>query len=178
MRRRDVFRLLPISLWANAPVFAAPPPNDPLELVAKVVEQTFPDVPHITPQTLAARLTEAPGTLVILDVRAPAEFAVSQIPGAIWVDPGAKSTAGIVAAAGSLEGKTVVAYCSIGLRSARLLVRLGQALQDRGAVAHFNLRGGVFQWRNEQRQLVAGTLPTQRIHPYSVSWQHFLSQAP
>lgn len=180
MHRRNWLMVVTGLLVSAARVFAETPtsPERALEHVAHVIEHSFPDVAHLTQQALADLLEATDKTVVLLDVRSSDEFAISRIPGAIRIDPSAKSTSGIVSAVGSLEGKTIVAYCSIGLRSSRLLVRIGQAMTDRGAVQLYNLRGGVFQWRNEQRPLSAGPAPTRRIHPYSVGWRQYLSDEP
>ena len=98
--------------------------------------------------------------------------------GAVAVAPEARSAGQIARTAGGLEGRIVVAYCSIGLRSSRLLVRVGQALREQGATGVYNLGGGVFRWRNERRPLVGPGGPTRAIHPHSVLWRQFLAGDP
>jgi rhodanese-related sulfurtransferase len=139
----------------------------------------FGDVSHLTTADLERLMATAPERLVLLDVRAAEEFALSRITGAVHVDPAARSAAEVARRVGGLEGKVVIAYCAIGLRSARLLVRIGQALKEQGASELYNLEGGVFRWRNEQRRLVdeAGG-DTRRIHPYSTLWRQFLVDPP
>jgi rhodanese-related sulfurtransferase len=150
-----------------------------LSLVETKIAQSFADITHITPAALTERLAQRRANIVLVDVRAPAEAAVSRLAGAVQADPEARSTHAIVAAAGDLSGKTLVAYCSIGLRSARLLTRISGSLRDRGAVELLNLSGGLFRWRNERRPLVTPDgKPTIAIHPYSTLWRQFLLDDP
>ncbi len=179
MHRRACFGVVSVLIAALTQAHASVPltPQDALEEVSGVVDASFQDVSHLPPEEVARRLM-TDNRVVLLDVRSAEEFAISHIPGAIRVDPLAKNTIGIIAVVGSLEGKVVVAYCSIGLRSSRLLVRIGQALKDKGATGLHNMRGGVFQWRNEKRPLIVNSVPTLRIHPYSMGWRQYLADDP
>lgn len=149
-----------------------------LDVVETQVRSAFGDIKHIHANTLAALLRVASDRVVLLDVRTADEFALSHMAGAIRVDPDARRTSEIVRLAGPLDGKIVVAYCSIGLRSSRLLVRLNQALREKGAVELANLSGGLFRWRNEQRPLVNATGQTAAIHPNNALWRQFLVDDP
>ena len=64
------------------------------------------------------------------------------------------------------EGATVVAYCSVGYRSARLAA----ALRDRGLADVHNLEGSIFRWANEDRPLFRGDTPVRRVHPFDETW--------
>jgi rhodanese-related sulfurtransferase len=185
-RRRTVSLLLATGTASGIPLGVEPAhaqavrSSKALSIVEAKIAQSFADIAHITPAALAEQLAHNSASIVIVDVRAPAEAAVSRLAGAVQVDPEARSTHAIVAAAaGDLSGKTLVAYCSIGLRSARLLTRINGSLRDRGAVDLLNLSGGLFRWRNERRPLVtpAGTTTT-AIHPYSPLWRQFLLDDP
>lgn len=125
------------------------------EIVTRSIASAFPEVPTISAEALAASLP-AP---VLLDVRAPEEFATSHLPGAIHAAPG-----------GPLpdlpRDTTIVVYCSVGYRSARL----AQRLSDAGYTDVRNLEGSIFRWANEGRPLVHAGQPTTRVHPYSRWW--------
>ena len=138
------------------------------------LRRLFPELHQIRPDDVDRLMRATPHQVVVLDVRTAVEFEVSHIAGAIQVDPGVRRTRDIALSAGGLEGKIVIAYCSIGLRSARVLVRLNQALRDRGVIALYNLEGGIFRWRNEQRGLVNAVGPTREIDPYNALWRPFL----
>ena len=149
-----------------------------LETVEAHVRKTFTSVRHMSPEALAALLAASSDRIVLLDVRTAEEFAVSRLQGAIHVAPDAGNAAEIAAQAGGLKDKIVIAYCSVGVRSSRLLARLGQRLQDQGAAELHNLSGGAFRWRNEQRSLVAAGGQTRNIHPYNVVWRQLLVDPP
>jgi rhodanese-related sulfurtransferase len=149
-----------------------------LAAVEGQVEGAFADVAHIRPPGLGVLLDALGDRVVLVDVRTQEEFARSHLPGAVRVSPEARGTAELVAAVGSLEGKVVVFYCSIGLRSSRLMVRIGQALREKGAAQLYNLSGGIFRWRNEHRPLVAEGSPTNAIHAYNPLWRQFLIDDP
>ncbi len=93
---------------------------------------------------LADRQRPAP---VLLDVRTPAEWEVSHLPGARRVDPqaNAKTAAGDLA-----KDAPIVTYCAVGYRSGAMAHRLRAA----GYTQVQNLEGSIFQWANEHRPLV------------------------
>ena len=149
-----------------------------LEVVEAQARSAFEDVEHTSTRSLEALLRVAPDRVVLLDVRGADEFAVSRLAGAVQVAPDTRSAAEIVKLTGDLNGKSVVAYCSICRRSSRLLVRIGQALRESGASELYNLAGGRFRWRNEQLPLVGPDGPTCAIHPNNVLWRQFLIDDP
>ncbi len=149
-----------------------------LEAVEAQVRAAFPDIQHLAPEALVALLAASSDRIVLLDVRTAEEYAVSRLHGAIHAAPDGDNAAEIATRAGGLEDKIVIAYCSVGLRSSRLLVRLGQGLKVRGATELHNLSGGAFRWRNEQRSLVAAGGQTRNIHPYNVVWRQLLVDPP
>lgn len=149
-----------------------------LDAVEQQVAKAFPDIRHITPQELASRLADPAQRIILLDVRSADEFAVSRIAGAVRIAPDERRADAIVQAAGAIEGKFVVAYCAIGLRSSRVLVRVGQMLKERGATGIANVSGGLFRWRNERRPMVDVAGPTTAIHPHNVLWRQLLIEAP
>ena len=90
--------------------------------------------------------------VILLDVRAEEEFAVSHLRGAVWVAPSADGAALLEALEQggfdpqrSAPADRIVAYCSLGYRSSQLCQRM-QALPgvDQARVA--NLEGSIFQW--------------------------------
>ena len=113
--------------------------------------------------------------VVVFDVREPEEFAVSHMEHAIRVSPEISSDEFEAAYGSKIQGKTVVFYCSVGRRSSYLAERLDDLLGDVGAVASYNLVGGLFQWRNEDRPLVGQSgIATDAIHPYDDHWGRFI----
>ncbi len=142
-------------------------PSD-LPKVEARVRQEFSDVTQILPDDFAAMKNKR--SPLIIDVREPAEFAVSHIDGAVRVDPNAPADAFVNKLAALAAGRDVIFYCSVGVRSSRLADRVGLALRARGAEGIYNLEGGLFRWHNERRPLVDGAGPTDRIHPFDAHW--------
>jgi rhodanese-related sulfurtransferase len=136
--------------------------------VDRALAARFPDVPLVDDAALAALL--AGGAPVLLDARSAAEWGVSRIPGA---QPAFDDTLADAALAGVPAQATVVAYCSIGLRSARLARRLVAA----GRPDSRNLRHGIFGWADAGRPLQDDRGPAQRVHPYDAGWGRLLSDA-
>lgn len=134
-----------------------------------MVQRTFPEVQRISTDRLAAWLADdARPQPILLDVRRPEEFAVSHLPGAIRVDPGAHPRRVLDALP---PGRPVVAYCSVGYRSSLLV----QTLQHVAEREMYNLDGSLFQWANEGRAMVdENGAPTTVAHPYSGFWAGLL----
>lgn len=146
---------------------AAFAPSDLPEIEARVRKE-HADVAQLVPQALTdVNRHTAP---LIVDVRAPEEFAVSHIAGAVRVDPGISTKAFLEKLAASAAGRDVVFYCSVGMRSSPLAARVADALKQAGAGGVYNLEGGLFRWHNEKRALVDRKGPTDRIHPYDNHW--------
>jgi rhodanese-related sulfurtransferase len=131
-------------------------------LVRHRIAKEFPHVPKLATGELAAWLAEeGRGKPILLDVRAPEEFAVSHLAGARRVDP--EATAAQVPLP---KDAPIVTYCSVGYRSAALAGRLRQA----GCTRVQNLDGSIFQWANEDRPLVTEGKPATQVHPHSTLW--------
>ncbi len=129
----------------------------------------FADVHWITTKQLADWLAakDRPQP-VLLDVRTPAEWDVSHLPGARRVDPKADAK---TAAAGLAKDTPIVTYCSVGYRSGAMAERLRAA----GYTHVQNLEGSIFQWANEHRPLVHDGRRVTRVHPYTEGWGRLLA---
>lgn len=102
----------------------------------------------IEPGALGARIAWADRSLVVLDVRTPAEFAEGHLPGAINI-PHTELAARI----GELEGardRDIVVYCRTGNRSAQALETLGKS----GFKHVLHLKGDYTRWNDEKRPVV------------------------
>jgi rhodanese-related sulfurtransferase len=162
------------ALWLAAPAARAQwgwwlrPPRDWAE-VDRELAAGYPDVPFVDDATLAAELAR-PAPPLLLDARTPAEWSVSRLPGA----RPAFDDAGVAAALSAVgPSAPVVAYCSIGLRSARLARRLAAE----GRPGARNLRHGIFGWADAGRPLVDDRGPARLVHPYDAGWGRLLSEA-
>lgn len=140
-----------------------------LEAVREDVKRDYKAVDHISTDALALALSQDKDFL-LLDVREKGEFAVSRLPGAIQVDPDVWTSSFVRRFADKVKDRTVVLYCSVGVRSSRLAQRVQNALMERGATRVYNLDGGIFAWHNEARSLTTDKGPTRYVHPYDSHW--------
>jgi rhodanese-related sulfurtransferase len=121
-------------------------------------------VPQISTEALAAYIEN----FVLLDSRSRDEYETSHLQGAQWV--GFRKF--------DLEDleeldrdTTIVVYCSVGKRSELV----GAKLQKAGFENVKNLRGGIFQWANENRPVVDKNGSTGDVHPYDRKWGRWLA---
>jgi rhodanese-related sulfurtransferase len=123
-------------------------------------------VPTVTTDQLAEALTtERP--VVLLDVRDPSEFLVSHLPNARLV----RSADDLVTSLENISQDTlIVAYCSVGYRSAQLI----KELQQRGITTAFNLEGSIFAWANAGLPVYRGENKIRQVHPFNESWGQLL----
>lgn len=140
-------------------------------IVDALIRAECPEVAALSTERLAAWLDDVPPLL--LDARTPEEFAVSHLPGAVRVDPNASSEAladEVATLRGSDCERPVVVYCSVGIRSARVVERLQQA----GIDAVYNLDGAIFRWASEGRPVLCDGEPVRDVHPYNAVWGRLL----
>lgn len=142
---------------------------EPLPVIDRELRANFPEVSTIDATDLQT-LVNSGHRPIILDVREADEFAVSHLPGSARVDPGAELDDVLRATGSNLKGRTVIVYCSVGVRSTELAARVRQGLKTRGAARIANLREGIFGWHNRSLPLVRGQQATPYIHPYNGLW--------
>jgi len=136
-----------------------------------LIARDFPTVRTISPAELNALLNTTDHTSVaplLFDVRGADEFAVSHLPRAVRVEPGAGAEA---LPAGVDTSAPIVVYCSVGYRSAAFAERLNQA----GFTNVKNLEGSIFRWANENRPLSRDGHPASFVHPYNETWGTLLN---
>jgi len=115
----------------------------------------FAGVPEVDAAELAA--LQERGDLVLVDVREPKERAVSIIPGAIPKEAFSAEVA---------EGKTVVAYCTIGYRSGEWAEK-----QRAAGIDAKNFKGSVLAWSHAGGGFVTPEgEATQKVHVYGKLW--------
>lgn len=144
-----------------------------LSALERTIEGEHRNVRSLLPQQFD-ELARNGTPVLLLDVREPAEYAVSGIPGAIRVDPSISAEQFLQRFGDWLNGRTVVLYCSVGVRSSRLVERIDGVARQRGADDVVNLRGGIFAWHNYGRRLHQSAMPTDFVHPYSRRWSRYL----
>lgn len=138
-----------------------------LDRIQNDLEKKYDNISHIDGNNFSKLNREK---TIIFDVREQNEFDVSHLPQAIQVDPEISNQFFISNYKEQVEGKDILFYCSVGQRSSILASRLKSALIEQGATKVYNLKGGVFRWRNEKKELIQDKKPTQFIHPYNPLW--------
>jgi len=103
----------------------------------------------IEPGALAARIAWADSSLLVLDVRTPAEYAAGHIPGAVNI-PHSELGARVGELDGA-RGRDIVVYCRTGNRTSQALGILQKAGFDR----LFHLQGDITRWSEEKRPVIA-----------------------
>lgn len=120
--------------------------------------QEFPQVAEIT-ATQLQQLRHQGKKLVLVDVRSPAEIAVSHIPGAITAQEFESNLA-------KYGDAMIVAYCTIGYRSGRY----AQKLQGQG-VKIVNLAGSLLAWSHAGGELINEKGTTNKVHVFGRQWR-------
>ncbi len=124
-------------------------------------------VPYIYPDNLPM-----PDSILYLDTREQEEYDVSHLKNAMWVGYKAFDATKFTQ---EVPNKTqpIIVYCSVGVRSENI----GEQLKDLGYTKVLNLYGGIFKWKNMDRQ-VYNTLgnPTDSIHAFSKHWGKLLEK--
>ncbi|GAB4235297.1 MAG: hypothetical protein Kow00109_08500 [Acidobacteriota bacterium] len=133
------------------------------------IRHEFPGVRMLSTAELAAWLEAADRPKpVLIDARAPDEFAVSHL----WGAHRAESVEEVERILGGRRDVPIVVYCSVGYRSARL----ARDLELAGFQEVYNLEGSIFQWANEGRPVYRGSKQVEAVHPYDRSWGRFLKK--
>ena len=132
------------------------------------VRSEFPDVEQVSAEDLRLRLDSGVGKApIVLDVRTAEEYEVSHLKGAIRVDPDGDLPDFLRA----LDHEaSLVAYCSVGYRSSRIVARL----EKEGFTDAKNLEGSIFEWANKGYPLERDGAPVQEVHPYDAEWGRLL----
>lgn len=125
--------------------------------------------PTIKAKHLKEMLEKNPSEVILLDARAPEEYAVSRLKNAYrftveeWKKKGWPSSLP--------KDKPIVVYCTIGYRSGLLT----NELCKEGFLAK-NLYGGILNWASAHFPLYNSQGETNGVHPYDVEWGSLLGE--
>ncbi|VAX35849.1 Rhodanese-like domain protein [hydrothermal vent metagenome] len=134
------------------------------------IRQRYSDVPYISVNQLYQWLNnENMSPPLIIDVREKKEYAVSHLPGAIWV--GSKNKQVFKFLKNEVEQK-IILYCSIGERSAKMV----RWLERKGVKNIYNLEGSIFQWANEGLPIFKEQKKVKKVHPFNKHWGQLLKK--
>lgn len=136
------------------------------EAVDEKIEKLYPAVSSISTDELAQEIQSASPPIVI-DVREPAEFAVSHLSAAKNLE-----TSVDIAARFLDKQAPIVVYCSVGYRSAAVAAEL----ELMGYSNVRNLHRSIFEWAEKGYQLRNANGVTAKIHPYNLAWGALVSE--
>jgi len=131
------------------------------EDVDNLISDRYPQVKHISTTELLSLYTTGQ-KIFIFDIRTEKEFTVSHLHGAIRAEE-----AGVVDLP---EDSFIVAYCSVGVRSAEFI----RDLQQQGFFRVYNLKGSLFEWASRGYPMEQDGASTQYVHPYNSQWGELL----
>lgn len=140
------------------------------------IARDYSGVAHVSASEFEALMARAPRDVLLLDARGQGEVDVSRLPGALPVDPDITTEEFVARFGDEAEGRDVVIYCSVGVRSSKLALRVRDAIMARGARRIANLAGGIFALHNARRTLVDRLGETEWVHPYSWWWSRYLER--
>ncbi len=127
------------------------------------ISKKYPQVQHLSTEELYTLVSNG-RTFYLFDIRASEEFAVSHLHGAVRAEKAEEV---------DLPRDTfIIAYCSVGVRSAAFI----RDLQQQGYMQAFNLRGSLFEWANKGYPLEQDGKNTHKAHPYNAKWGQFLDK--
>jgi rhodanese-related sulfurtransferase len=126
-----------------------------IEAMYRKYKRAFPDVPDVRADELVAAADE---NTVLVDVRAPAEQAVSMIPGAVTRREFERNPA-------KYKGRRIVPYCTIGYRSGLY----ARDLRNEGWDAQ-NLSGSILAWIDAGGEVTSATGTTRSVHVFGSEW--------
>lgn len=121
----------------------------------------MPKPPTITAQEIRDMLEneEQSGNFVIVDVRSELESGISLIPGALTRTEFEQTAA-------DHQGKKVIAYCTVGVRSGKFVNQL-----IRQGWKAWNYEGSIIDWCKNKLPLVSPDgAQTQQVHTYSAKY--------
>ncbi len=145
--------------------------ND-LDALAERLTHRFSEIQHLAASDIESLPRDR---IVVFDVREPAEFSVSHLPGAINVSPDLDADEFLTKYGDALREKTAIFYCSVGVRSSKLAASITRQASVNGTnLETANLRGGIFAWHNDGRLLTRNGQPTRNVHPYNDHWDRYL----
>mgnify|MGYP001794992700 FL=1 len=136
-----------------------------LELLLKL---NFPNVKSVNISQFRQWLNEQSSSIpLVLDARSQEEYAVSHLKSAQLIEV---NNSDIAVLPKVPLNTSIVVYCSVGYRSAKVV----QQLQQAGYQNVFNLSGGIFEWTNQGEAIFKDKHRVEIVHPYNFLWGKLL----
>lgn len=146
------------SLMAGEPAMTNAQKKEAIRKMYLGYQKNFPKVADISGEK-AKRLFQQK-QVIFVDTRKPAEQAISMLPDAVTQEMVLKDSS-------LIEGKTAVAYCTIGYRSGVWAEKMAQ----RG-IQVTNLAGGILGWVHAGGKVYGTQGETKRIHIFGKAWDY------
>ena len=127
------------------------------ERVDDIISNKYPQVKYISTEEMRS-LFSSGLRFYLFDIRTEEEFTVSHLAGAVRAEDGDE--------VGLPKDAFIIAYCSVGVRSAGFI----DNLQRRGYQQAYNLKGSLFEWANKGYFMEQDGQRTYVAHPYSDEW--------
>lgn len=154
--------------------------NYDIDIFISKVSKSY-DINEISPRNLFKKLKKNKTNLILFDTRSIAEYNVSHIFGAIRT----QSIKEILKNIKSLNSNNsnnsyktieVVLYCSLGVRSSKLIIDLQKNMDAQESnYTFYNLQGGIFKWANDSLPIYRNNGKiTKFVHPYNKKWSNYL----
>lgn len=127
------------------------------------------NVPYISVATLASLINN----VIVLDAREIKEYKVSHLKNAICVGYDNFDVNKTTTYLPNDKSAKIVVYCSLGIRSEII----ANKLIKKGFTNVYNLYGGIFEWKNNNFQVV-DTLGnnTEKVHTFNKNWSRWLKK--
>lgn len=147
-----------------------------MNVVLSTVRVRFFDVKQMTTEELQSLIesnnNDNDATCLLVDVRETNEHEISTISNSHLIVP-SSDISPLIDDIRRKSIKKVVAYCSLGYRSCKLIQKLKCEFPD---VDYYSLEGGLFKWANENRTIVnSDGEATNFVHPYNIVWGKLLA---
>ena len=147
-----------------------------LDSISHKLQSKYRSIQHMPGEQLLTVLTQnKQPDFLLFDVREKAEYAVSHIEGAHQLDPSSWRRTVMQRYSQTVKDKTVIFYCSVGVRSSKMASALKADLLKAGAKGVYNLDKGLFGWANQNHPMVNAQGATPYIHPYDAHWGQLLT---
>lgn len=123
------------------------------------IKEHFKEVPEIKLSEIDSLVKS--DQILFIDVREDEERKLSVIPGAISKEKFEKNL-------DKYKNKKVAAYCTIGYRSAKYIMKL-----KKKGIKAYNLEGSLLGWVHDGRPVVSKSgKESKKVHVYGRSWNH------
>ncbi len=123
-------------------------------------------IPYITVEELKQTKNGA----ILLDTREREEYNVSHLKNAIYTGYNHFNLDSVEKQIPN-KNKHIVVYCSLGVRSEKIGIKLKAA----GYTNVKNLYGGIFEWKNQNNTVYTTKgKETENVHAYSKTWSKWL----